>query len=337
MLPDSNSVITIFAIVFAMTAPCRLCTCLLLLCLLPGFYNGSHAQDTLPQFSVKDIGKDRYVISWVNNYPYTAQITIQRSFDSIRGYKSILTVPDPTAKLNGYADTKAINDHMFYRLYIQLENGHFLFTAAKKPSRDNLEATPVLKTAALPVTEVLQKKEEPTLPQTSVSKPPPPAPVKNSKPTVDIITEQLVSNPAQVDKTSAATEPSTITTSISEIPPVKRAEPVVYRLQNIRLGDSAKTPLAVTTKDDPNAYAPSLFVYTHPDGNIRVQVPNRARLARYRIKFFESNQRFLFELKNLPAPDFQVDKTNFLHGGWFLFELYEDNRLIEKHKLFLDR
>ncbi|MFN6295818.1 MAG: hypothetical protein ACK4Y0_07440, partial [Bacteroidota bacterium] len=98
-----------------------------------------------------------------------------------------------------------------------------------------------------------------------------------------------------------------------------------------------KTPLAVTTKDDPNAYAPSLFVYTHPDGNIRIQVPNRARLSKYRIKFFESDKRFLFELRNLPAPNFQLDKINFLHGGWFLFELYEDTRLIEKHKLHLDR
>ena len=62
-----------------------------------------------------------------------------------------------------------------------------------------------------------------------------------------------------------------------------------------------------------------------------------ARLARYRIKFYESDQRFLFELKNLPAPSFQLDKINFLHAGWFLFELYEDSRLIEKHKVYLDK
>ena len=96
-------------------------------------------------------------------------------------------------------------------------------------------------------------------------------------------------------------------------------------------------PTAVTTKEEPNAFAPSLYVFSHPDGNIRIQVPNRARLARYRIKFYESDQRFLFELKNLPAPSFQLDKINFLHAGWFLFELYEDSRLIEKHKVYLDK
>lgn len=302
---------------------------LLLAWLLPGIFLASNAQDTLPQFSVKDIGKERYVISWVNNYPYTAQITIQRSFDSIRGYKSILTVPDPNAKQNGYADSKAINDHMFYRLYIQLENGRFLFTAAKQPSREIIIAEPQPKPVVTTSPTIPQKKEELVPKQGSSTTPAPVAVAINAE-----------NNPAYIttdEKTTAQVEPTTENTATREIPAVKRVEPIIVRLQNVRLGDSAKTPLAVTTKDDPNAYAPSLFVYTHPDGNIRIQVPNRARLSKYRIKFFESDKRFLFELRNLPAPNFQLDKINFLHGGWFLFELYEDTRLIEKHKLHLDR
>lgn len=302
---------------------------LILAWLLPGIFLASNAQDTLPQFSVKDIGKERYVISWVNNYPYTAQITIQRSFDSIRGYKSILTVPDPNAKQNGYADSKAINDHMFYRLYIQLENGRFLFTPAKQPSREIIITEPQPKPVLTTSPTVPQKKEELAPKQGSSTTPASVAVAINAE-----------NNPANIttdEKTTAQVEPTTENTATREIPAVKRVEPIIVRLQNVRLGDSAKTPLAVTTKDDPNAYAPSLFVYTHPDGNIRIQVPNRARLSKYRIKFFESDKRFLFELRNLPAPNFQLDKINFLHGGWFLFELYEDTRLIEKHKLHLDR
>jgi hypothetical protein len=294
---------------------------LILAWLLPGIFLASNAQDTLPQFSVKDIGKERYVISWVNNYPYTAQITIQRSFDSIRGYKSILTVPDPNAKQNGYADSKAINDHMFYRLYIQLENGRFLFTAAKQPSREIIIAEPQPKPVVTTSPTIPQKKEELAPKQGSSTTPAPVAVAINAE-----------NNPAYIttdEKTTAQVEPTTENTVTREIPAVKRVEPIIVRLQNVRLGDSAKTPLAVTTKDDPNAYAPSLFVYTHPDGNIRIQVPNRARLSKYRIKFFESDKRFLFELKNLPAPNFQLDKINFLHGGWFLFELYEDARLTQ--------
>ncbi|MBM3414196.1 MAG: hypothetical protein FJY16_04580 [Bacteroidetes bacterium] len=313
------------------------CFLFLLLWLISGVYFQTQAQDILPQFSVKDIGSNRYVISWINNYPHTAQLTIQRSFDSIQGFKSILTVPDPNAKQNGYADTKAVNDHMFYRLYIQLEKGRYLFTTAKKPSRINIIEVPPSKPVANPDPVILQKKEEVTQTNNLSVNPTAALTAKNKANEPALISRQTATDTTLAVPATPVPPPIISKPVAIEIPVVKRLEPVVYKLQNIRLGDSAKTPLAVTTKEDPNAYAPSLFVYAHADGNIRVQVPNRTRLSRYRIKFFETDKRFLFELKNLPAPSFQLDKTNFLHGGWFLFELYEDSRLIEKHKLYLDR
>lgn len=96
------------------------------------------AQDTLPRFSVKNIGSNRIVIGWVNKFENIKQISIQRSFDSLKNYKTILTVPDPTTPENGYMDTKAANDRMFYRLYILLDKGVFLFSEAKRPVLDTL-------------------------------------------------------------------------------------------------------------------------------------------------------------------------------------------------------
>src|SRR5437762_3529997 len=93
-------------------------------------------QDTLPKFTVKNIGNNRIIIGWVNNYDLVKQISIQSSFDSLRNYKTILSVTDPNAKDNGFADTKAPSDHMFYRLFIVLDKGQFLFTAARKPAMD---------------------------------------------------------------------------------------------------------------------------------------------------------------------------------------------------------
>ncbi|MGB5028187.1 MAG: hypothetical protein WBO38_06770, partial [Chitinophagaceae bacterium] len=104
----------------------------------------AYSQDTLPKFSLKNVGKNRIVISWVNNFQNIRQLSIQRSFDSLKGYKTILTVADPTSLQNGYVDGKATNDHMFYRLYIMLEGGVYLFSKAKKP---------VLDTATAPKTE----------------------------------------------------------------------------------------------------------------------------------------------------------------------------------------
>src|SRR5450432_3876484 len=103
--------------------------------------NMLHAQDTLPRFSVKGAGNNRIIIGWVNNFSTIRQISIQRSFDSLTNYKTILTVLDPSIPQNGYVDTKATNEHMFYRLYILQDRGVYFFTAAKKPSLDTLHKT----------------------------------------------------------------------------------------------------------------------------------------------------------------------------------------------------
>ena len=111
---------------------------LLLLAFLAGLV---HAQDTLPKFSLRNVGNNRIIIGWTNTFETIRQISIQRSFDSLKGYKTILTVPDPTAPLNGYVDTKAPNDHMFYRIYIMLDKGIFFFSDARKPVLDTFKRT----------------------------------------------------------------------------------------------------------------------------------------------------------------------------------------------------
>lgn len=98
------------------------------------------AQDTLPKFSVKNIGANRIVIGWKNTFETITQINIQRSFDSLKNFKTILSVTDPSTPENGYVDTKASNDHMFYRLYIQLDKGAYIFSDAKRPVWDTAAA-----------------------------------------------------------------------------------------------------------------------------------------------------------------------------------------------------
>ena len=97
------------------------------------------AQDTLPKFSARNVGNNRIIIGWTNQFETIKQISIQRSFDSLQGYRTILTVADPRATLNGYVDTKAPNDHMFYRIYIMLDKGVYLFSDAKKPVLDTMK------------------------------------------------------------------------------------------------------------------------------------------------------------------------------------------------------
>jgi hypothetical protein len=215
-----------------------------------------YAQDTLPKFSVKNAGGNRIIIGWTNTFETIKQISIQRSFDSLGGYKSILTVADPTTPQNGYVDTKAPNDHMFYRLYIQLEKGVYLFSDPRKPIIDTFKKT-----------------------------------------------------------------------SIGDNGKIGR----------INGNDSVSIPnFGMNNKSKPEVFTPSLHVYTFKDGNVRINLPDDEG-KKYNIKFFDEDDNFLFELKDIKERTFRIDKANFYHAGWFKFELYENGKLIEKHKFYLQK
>ena len=213
-----------------------------------------HAQDTLPKFTLKNIGNNRVIISWTHNYQLVKQISIQRSSDSLGKFTTILTVPDPMAHQNGYADTKVPNDHMYYRLFISLDKGMFFFSKTKSPEIDTIRKVDVKKVDKLVVVDSV------------------------SYPNYDEVTE------------------------------TKRHE----------------------------LFIPSIHVYTHRDGYVRVNLPEASE-KKYHIKFYDQDNTFLFELKEIKETYLTLDKAAFYHSGWFRFELYEDGRLIEKHKFYLPR
>ena len=217
-------------------------------------FQSAWSQDTLPRFSLRNVGQNRIVIGWVNNYPQVKQISIQRSFDSLNFYKTILSVADPTAVQNGFVDTKAQNDRMFYRLFIMLDGGNFIFTPARRP---------VLDTA----------------------------------------------NQGAVAKTPNGNVP----------------------LNGGIVGKTDSTKVRIIKKPE---YVPSVYVYTNKDAYLFVNLPD-AEQKKYHIRFFEDNDNFLFELKNIREPALTLDKSNFLHAGWFKFELYNDEKLVEKNKFYL--
>lgn len=210
-------------------------------------------QDTLPKFSVTNVGNNRIIIGWVNNYPVVKQISIQSSHDSLKNYKTILSVADPNAKDNGYADTKAASDHMYYRLFINLDKGQFLFTAAKQPVKDT------------------------------------------------VTTASLATRNNQIKR-----DKDTITAKINAVVP---------------------------TRSD---FIPSFYVFTNRDGYIFISLPDAER-KKYHIKFFDMDDNMLFEIKNIKKPALTLDKTNFMHSGWFRFELYNDDKLVEKNKVYLPK
>lgn len=94
------------------------------------------AQNTLPDFSVKNIG-GKIIVSWKNAYkvPLTT-LNIQRSYDSIRNFTTIGSVLNPQSLENGYFDANPPYNNMYYRVFISFDGGSFLFTNSKHPLKD---------------------------------------------------------------------------------------------------------------------------------------------------------------------------------------------------------
>ena len=79
---------------------------------------------------------NKIFISWTNTFEAISQISIQRSTDSTKNFKTILNVPDPRVRQNGFVDSKAQTPFMFYRVFIVLEGGKYLFSKSTRPFWD---------------------------------------------------------------------------------------------------------------------------------------------------------------------------------------------------------
>jgi hypothetical protein len=214
-------------------------------------------QDTLPAFTVKNrFGK--VIVSWTNPYDSTVQISVQRSADSLKGFKTILTIPDPKAITNGFLDAKAPNTTQYYKLYVQQPGGKFFFTKSQKP-------------------------------------------VVDSSRTVKY--ELAKNNPTGIKF-----------------------------LNGVPQTDSAKAKVP----DLKNVFTPSIFVYTNQEGNVVIALPEQ-KIKAYSLKFYLPDGTQIFQMSQVKETLLTLDKSNFQRSGWFNFELYENNILKEKNKLFIPK
>lgn len=280
--------------------------CIAILVLIQSMLITSYAQDTLPNFSATTRGNNKIIISWSNNYPSVTQISVQRSFDSTRNFKTILTVPDPNVPQNGFADTKAPNGNMFYRLFIVLDSsGNYIFTPAKRARLDTTSQ------------EIAQ-----------------PQAIANAVNTVKDPGKKDVIAPGLL----IIKRRDTVVQLIPEKDFKKLRDSIMYKTKDTlssRHGDtfyikpfSAKPPKEVVV--------PSKYIHSDKEGNVIVQIPVSSE-HHYSVKFFEENNSFVFEIKQLKGPALIIDKVNFIHAGTFLFELYEDGKLKEKNKFVIPK
>ena len=71
------------------------------------------------------------------------------------------------------------------------------------------------------------------------------------------------------------------------------------------------------------------FIHRERNGDLVIMVPNPGR-EKYGIRFFDDDNNFLFEVRQIRDPLLIVEKYNFQHAGMFHYELYRDSLLIER-------
>jgi hypothetical protein len=253
------------------------------------------AQDSLPAFSVVNKGNNRIVISWNNPYKQLKQISIQRSADSLANFKTLITVPDPNNKQNGFLDAKAVDDKMFYRLYILVDGANFVFTRSKRPANDSIRSALLSDTANKKITDssylkVVQKIINQNLPDSALT------------------SEELI---------------------------------ILRRFRNTKqdlLPDSLnkKIDAVIKNKPRPDIQIPMYRIVANKDGVVRISLADFGS-KKYSIRFYEDDDTFLFELKDIKEASLMLEKSNFYHSGWFKSELYENEKLVEKNRFFIPK
>ena len=266
----------------------------------------ANAQDTLPNFTVRELAEGKIQVSWINPFNKVVQMIVQRSYDSTKYFRSIFSSQSPWLPQNGFVDNNVAKGYKaFYRIQYVLEGGEYFFTSSK--SWGNY--------VYIRVARLNNGNEDDDSATTSKNDP--------SK------------KPIRYIKVYKTNKDSLIAT----------LEYKEYRRYRDSIMKNTKDTLQRTFDDDEIILKPfiakpvwkaSTYVFSNDKGFIRIFIPDVKR-HKYRIAFFEENGEELFQIKQVKENDLVLDKSNFYKSGWYYFELFEDEKLIDKNKFFVSK
>ncbi len=269
------------------------------------------AQEILPSITVKNFS-GKIIISWRNQYPLEIKtLNIQRSFDSLKNFSTIGSVLTPQNAENGFVDPAPPYNKMYYRLFISFEGGDYIFTEAARPVKDIPPPQPLFTQET--VVDPFKKADMTRQPLKETKKDP-----------VAIIEKKT--EPEENEKKAPVSKKGK-----------KVKEPVAKKTRAkkeiiAKIEEAEEDP---SVSDNATGY-PSRRIYIARDNNVVINLKN-ADNRKYTVKFFDEGDKFLFELNRIKENFLIVEKVNFLHSGWFYFELFENGKLIEKNKFFIPR
>ena len=81
---------------------------------------------------------------------------------------------------------------------------------------------------------------------------------------------------------------------------------------------------------------PSVRIFTNKQSAVVIHL-SEFESKKYQIKFFDENDKPSFEIKKVTDEFLYIDKSNFVHSGWFRFEIYENGEIYEKNRVFISK
>ncbi|KIC93364.1 hypothetical protein [Flavihumibacter solisilvae] len=303
-----------------------------LLALLSIFFQHTvTGQDTLPDFSAVIRTGNKVLISWSNPYgSRIRQLSIQRSADSVRAFKTIMTIPDPTVLQNGFLDAKVRDTNQYYRLYILLDSGKYVFSKSEK-AKKFIPPPPPPKPAVQSVVKKPDERANSRFPPRPVDDPP----VENNV-VKDKAVRPAVKLPVVVpEKIYTLRKGDLVIGTVAESAFRRFRDSINFKTKDT-LQVLPNDTLLVKAFVPKEVYRPSKYVFMDKAGLLHIALPEAGR-RNYRVKFYEEDKSLLFEIKDIRDQVLLLDKANFQHAGWFLFELFEDGLLKEKNRFFIAR
>lgn len=318
----------------------------------------SFAQRALPGFTVKEVGKGKTSISWINPYPSCNQLAVQRSTDG-KNFRTIFSAQSPELPTNGYVDNKMpVASKVYYRIFYVLTGGNYFFTDSKSPGQESQEQTAITfeddARARIEMGNYEARKEVPDTDNKTVQI------FKRGQPALQLTPDayryfrdsliRFTQDSLSIIKTGEINwrpfipKPKDyVSVFVKDTLLIQIELPFYKRFKDSVTNTTKDTIYQITTfraelhrfRPKP-VWKPSVYVFTNSSGLLNIAVPEKEAAA-YRIIFFDAEGKELFRINKIKEPELILDKANFKKSGWYDFELYKNNDLIEKNKFFLQK
>lgn len=90
------------------------------------------------------------------------------------------------------------------------------------------------------------------------------------------------------------------------------------------------------TPAEPEIVYPSKKIFTSKMSSIVIQLSDAA-FKNYHLKIYDDTDKQVLELTKIKEDFLVLDKMNFMHSGWFSYELFDGNKIIEKGRFFVPK